>query len=410
MSPTVNLRELTALTDQTIVKGLENVPGVARIDVNGRVTRQILVQIRPCALNALGIGVDQVIAAIRAANQDLPAGRVSHGSSDAIVRIEGKIKDPAQFGRDHRRPAGRRGRSTCRRSPTSSTARRRRRRSRGSTAGRRSRIDIQKAQDANIVETGKGIDAAVKELQARLPPDVELRSSIRRPTRSRRRVNRVKQTIVEGALLTVLIVFLFLHSWRSTVITGLTLPIAVIATFIALQRVRLHAQLPDADGAVAVHRPADRRRDRGAREHRPPPRDGQGPRDRGARGHRRDRARRDGDHLRHRRGVRADRVHERHHRQVLLPVRPHRRGGGAGVAVRELHARPDALVGLARPAEGALPARAVARPHRWSAIERGVERMHAIYGGAARLGARPPDEGAGARDGRCSSAASRWCR
>ena len=71
MSPTVNLRELTALTDQTIVKGLENVPGVARIDVNGRVTRQILVQIKPSALIALGIGVDQVINAIRAANQDL---------------------------------------------------------------------------------------------------------------------------------------------------------------------------------------------------------------------------------------------------------------------------------------------------------------------------------------------------
>ena len=44
----------------------------------------------------------------------------------------------------------------------------------------------------------------------------------------------MKATIVEGALLTVLIVFLFLHSWRSTIITGLTLPIAVIATFIAL--------------------------------------------------------------------------------------------------------------------------------------------------------------------------------
>ena len=44
----------------------------------------------------------------------------------------------------------------------------------------------------------------------------------------------MKQTIVEGALLTVLIVFLFLHSWRSTIITGLTLPISVIATFLAL--------------------------------------------------------------------------------------------------------------------------------------------------------------------------------
>ena len=50
----------------------------------------------------------------------------------------------------------------------------------------------------------------------------------------KRSVDRVKETIVEGALLTVLIVFLFLHSWRSTIITGLTLPIAVIATFIAL--------------------------------------------------------------------------------------------------------------------------------------------------------------------------------
>ena len=49
LSPTLDLRELTSLTDQTIVKGLENVPGVARIDVNGRVTRQILIQIKPSA-------------------------------------------------------------------------------------------------------------------------------------------------------------------------------------------------------------------------------------------------------------------------------------------------------------------------------------------------------------------------
>ena len=99
MSQTTGLRELTSLTDQTIVKALENLPGVARIDVNGRVTRQILVQIKPNALTALGIGVDQVINAIRAANQDVPAGRITRGPSDAIVRVEGKIKDPVQFGR-----------------------------------------------------------------------------------------------------------------------------------------------------------------------------------------------------------------------------------------------------------------------------------------------------------------------
>ncbi|HVS55853.1 MAG TPA: efflux RND transporter permease subunit, partial [Casimicrobiaceae bacterium] len=94
--------------------------------------------------------------------------------------------------------------------------------------------DLQKAQDANIVDTGRGVTEAVALLKQRLPSEVELRVVNSAADSVERSVNRVKETIVEGAMLTVLIVFLFLHSWRSTIITGLTLPIAVIATFIAL--------------------------------------------------------------------------------------------------------------------------------------------------------------------------------
>ena len=86
LSPSTGLRELTSLTDQTIVKALENLPGVARIDVNGRLTRQILVQIKPHALTALGISVDQVMNAIREANQDVPAGRLTSGASSSRSR------------------------------------------------------------------------------------------------------------------------------------------------------------------------------------------------------------------------------------------------------------------------------------------------------------------------------------
>ncbi|MBK9702329.1 MAG: efflux RND transporter permease subunit [Betaproteobacteria bacterium] len=233
MSPTVNLRELTALTDQTIVKGLENVPGVARIDVNGRVTRQILVQIKPSALIALGIGVDQVINAIRAANQDLPAGRITHGASDAIVRIEGKIKDPAQFGRIIVAQQG--GAAVFLSQVADIVDGEKEETSFARINGRPAiTLDIQKAQDANIVETGKGVADAVKVLRERLPAAVELRVVNSTADKVEASVNRVKETILEGATLTVLIVFLFLHSWRSTVITGLTLPLAVIATFIAL--------------------------------------------------------------------------------------------------------------------------------------------------------------------------------
>lgn len=232
-SPTTGLRELTSVTDQTIVKALENLPGVARIDISGRVTRQILIQIRPEALAALGIGVDQVMNAIRDANQDVPAGRITRGARDEVVRVDGKIKDPSQFGRV---VVARQGGGAVylsqvanvidgEKDPDSIS------RINGHPA---ITLDIQKAQDANIVETGRNIRAAVATLKARLPSDVDLRITYSNADDVQSSVDRVKSTILEGGVLTVLIVFLFLGSWRSTIITGLTLPLAVVATFIAL--------------------------------------------------------------------------------------------------------------------------------------------------------------------------------
>ena len=234
-------------------------------------TRQILVQIKPNALTALGIGLDQVMNAIRAANQDVPAGRLSRGQSDTIVRIEGKIKDPAQFGRIIVAQQG--GGPVYLSQVAEVIDGEKEETSLARINGRPSiTIDVQKAQDANIVDTGRGVIAAVEELRKRLPKDVELTVVYNSGENVEKSVNRVKSTILEGAGLTVLIVFLFLHSWRSTVITGAHAAAVGDRDVHRALRVRLLAQLPDADGAVAVHRPAHRRRDRRAREHRAPPR------------------------------------------------------------------------------------------------------------------------------------------
>jgi len=233
LSPTVELRELTSLTDQTIVKALENIPGVAQVVVNGRVARQILIQIKPTALNALGIGIDQVITAIQNANQDVPAGRITRGQNDAVVRVEGKIKDPAQFARVV--VAQQMGVPIYLSQVADVIDGEKEQDSISRINGRPSiTIDIRKGQDANIVEVGASVNAALESLKSRLPPDVEVRLVYSQADQVQKSIDRVKSTILEGAVLTVLIVFLFLHSWRSTIITGLTLPIAVIATFIAL--------------------------------------------------------------------------------------------------------------------------------------------------------------------------------
>jgi multidrug efflux pump subunit AcrB len=233
LSKTVDLRELTSLTDQTIVKALENIPGVAQIDVNGRVTRQILIQIKPSALASLGIGVDQVMTAVQNANQDVPAGRITRAHNDSIVRVEGKIKDPAQFGRII---VAQQGGGPVYLSQVADVIDGEKELDSISRINGRPAItiDIRKAQDANIVETGHGVAQALVNLKPRLPADVDVQLVFSQSEEVEASVARVKSTIIEGALLTVLIVFLFLHSWRSTIITGLTLPIAVIATFIAL--------------------------------------------------------------------------------------------------------------------------------------------------------------------------------
>jgi multidrug efflux pump subunit AcrB len=91
-----------------------------------------------------------------------------------------------------------------------------------------------KIRGANTVEVGNGLRDAVAELTKQIPADIKLTVMSDRSEWVKRSVDDTQKTILEGALVTVLVVFLFLHSWRSTVITALTLPISVIATFIAL--------------------------------------------------------------------------------------------------------------------------------------------------------------------------------
>jgi multidrug efflux pump subunit AcrB len=95
-------------------------------------------------------------------------------------------------------------------------------------------FNIFKQQDANVVSTGEAVKKAMDEVRKALPPDVELKLIYASSDWVKGSLEGLKHTLIEGALLTVVIVFLFLHSWRSTVITALTLPIAVISSFIAV--------------------------------------------------------------------------------------------------------------------------------------------------------------------------------
>ncbi len=223
--------EMTNWAEQTLKKRLENVRGVGSVSVVGGTKREINLYLIPQALEAHGLTPDQVVAAVRSENQDLPLGAIRSREQERVVQIEARIDRPEDFGKiivARRNGAPVRLDQLARivDGPQELD-------SLALYNGERTLlVTVQKSQDENTIAVVDGLQAAVADITKRLPPGVRLELISDGSRQIRVSVANVRQTLIEGAILTVLIVFLFLNSWRSTVITGLTLPIAIIGTFL----------------------------------------------------------------------------------------------------------------------------------------------------------------------------------
>jgi len=168
--------------------------------------------------------------AVRSENQDLPLGAIRSLSQERVIKIDARIKRPEDFGKI----------IVARRNGSAITLDRLATVKDGAQEidslalrnGQRTLLlNVQKAQDENTIAVVDGLNKALADIRTQLPPGVRLEPVTDNSRPIRVGVDNVRRTLIEGALLTVLIVFLFLNSWRSTVITGLTLPISVICTF-----------------------------------------------------------------------------------------------------------------------------------------------------------------------------------
>jgi hydrophobe/amphiphile efflux-1 (HAE1) family protein len=233
LSATRSARELSLLGENVVGKRLQRVEGVARVEIGGLATREVRVDLDSARLRAYGVTPVEVASALREANADQPVGLLADATSDALLRVEGRVRDARDFAQlvVARRGAlaltlGDLGQVVEREQEPDSHAR---------IDGRQAiNFNVHKQQDANVVATGDAVKAAMEEVRKALPPDVELKLIYASSDWVKGSLRGLLHTLVEGAALTVAIVFLFLHSWRSTVITGLTLPIAVISSFIAV--------------------------------------------------------------------------------------------------------------------------------------------------------------------------------
>ena len=229
------IRALTDLADEIVSVRFEAIPGVGGVNINGGNRRQIQVQLDPSALRAYNVSPAQVMTALQRENQDVPAGRVTHGASEQLVSISGRITDPRAFadvavavrngvpvrlgdiakvvdGAEERRSAAEIA-------------------ERGQQPADAVSLDVLKIAESNTVAVADSVRAVMASLQQVLPADVKLTIIRDDSQKIRAALDDVQLTIILGAVLTIAIIYLFLNSWRSTVITGLTLPVSIISAF-----------------------------------------------------------------------------------------------------------------------------------------------------------------------------------
>ncbi|MBL8346107.1 MAG: efflux RND transporter permease subunit [Rubrivivax sp.] len=230
--PGVNAQQLTTWASQVLQKRLENVRGVGAVSVVGGVAREISIQLKPAAMEAFGVSVDQVSAALRSENQELPLGTLRSREQERVVQVNARLVTPRDF-RD----------IVVARKPGNTVVRL------GQVAdvvdgpqeieslalynGQRTvLLSVQKSQGENTIAVVDGLKRALADAQPLVPKGMKTEINRDNSRSIRVSVANVQRTLIEGAALTILIVFLFLNSWRSTVITGLTLPIALIGSFL----------------------------------------------------------------------------------------------------------------------------------------------------------------------------------
>lgn len=225
---------LTALTEDVIAKRISNVRGVGRASVVGGLPRQVQIDIDPDRQTALNVGIAEVASAVAQENQDVPAGAVTSGGATQSVQVEGRI-DTVQGFEDIivARRAGQPIRLGDLAQVREALAERD---SLAMLNGQEAlAIDVVKTQGANTVDVAKRVSEEIARMQAEEQFEgvtIEVLRDNAEPVIES--FESVQSMILEGAILATVIVFLFLNSWRSTVITGLTLPISIIATMSAI--------------------------------------------------------------------------------------------------------------------------------------------------------------------------------
>lgn len=231
-SPEMDAAALSWFVDDTVSRRLLAVSGVQKVVRSGGSKREITVQLRPDRLEALGITADQVNSQLTQTNANIPAGRTMQGGSELSLRVLASAKGVDVLADTPIALSdGRRAKLSELAYVSDGHAEIR---SRARLDGREVvGFNVFRAKGSSDTEVAKGVEAAVAALQKQ-HPEIRIRNVFSTVESTRESYDTAIDTLLEGALLTVLVVFLFLRNWRSTLVAAVALPLSILPAFVVM--------------------------------------------------------------------------------------------------------------------------------------------------------------------------------
>ena len=220
---------LSWFVDNTVTKALLSVPGVGALDRVGGVTREVQVEIDPDRLMALNITVADVSRQLRSIEQESPGGRADVGGAEQSIRMIATVRTAQELADMEITLAdGRHVRLDQIATVKDTVAEQR------SAALLNGRpvvgFEITRSRGAGEVETAAGVHAEIKKLQARYP-EITFAEAFNFVDPVRENYTGSMWLLYEGALLAVIVVWLFLRDWRATFVSAIALPLSIIPAF-----------------------------------------------------------------------------------------------------------------------------------------------------------------------------------
>src|SRR6188768_2954895 len=232
-SETLSLAEISRMAEDQLADRFRSINGVSTVDVNGSLRRELSVLLHAQRLREYNVSVAEVVGALRRQNTTAPVGQVKGVLEDQSIRLVGRIESPREFENIVLRRNGdevvRLGQVATVQDGFAEQ---------GGYSLRNGHpnvgISITRSRDASSVSVADAVRVTLKDIQKTLPSGTTMTVTQDGGEEASLYLNNVIEALIFGAVLTVLVVFAFLNSWRSTLITALSLPTSAIAAFIAV--------------------------------------------------------------------------------------------------------------------------------------------------------------------------------